>query len=136
MLKKLRGHQIEALTIYSDKMGKYYNDREKLKTILLLILFISALIYGITRAYPLISGVKITITEPYDGQFVATTTFKIKGYVERSKEIKIQGRSVNIDREGNFEETLVSSMPYTLITVEATDKYNHKVVKTLRVIPK
>ena len=117
-------------------MGRFYTGREKLKTIFLILLFASTIIYGISRAYPLISGVKITITEPYDGQFVASTTFKIKGYVERSKEIKIQGYPISIDKEGNFEETLVSSLPYTLITVEATDKYNHKVVKTLRVIPK
>lgn len=117
-------------------MGKFYTAREKLKTTFLVILFISTVIYGTSRAYPLISGVKIIITEPYDGQTVSSTTFKIKGYVSRSKEIKIQGQPINIDKEGSFEEILVPSFPYTLITVEAKDKYDHKVIKTIRVIPR
>lgn len=117
-------------------MGRFYTNRDKIKILFIVILFVVALIYGLSRAYPLISGVKITIDEPYDGQIVASTTFQIKGQVTRAKEIKIQGAPINIDTEGNFNETLVASMPYTLIIVEATDKYNHKVVKTIRVIPK
>ena len=117
-------------------MGKFYTNRDKLKILFIIILFVVALIYGLSRAYPLISGVKIIINEPYDGEIVASTTFQIKGTVLRAKEIKIQGSPINIDMEGNFNETLVASLPYTLIVVEATDKYNHKVVKTLRVIPR
>ncbi len=117
-------------------MGIFYTNRDKIKIFLLIILLTVTIFYGLSRAYPLVSGVKVNIKEPYDGQIVSSTTFQIKGQVFRAKEIKIQGSPINIDTDGNFDETLTSSYPYTLIIVEASDKYNNKVTKVLRVIPR
>lgn len=116
-------------------MIKHKTTREQIKVILFTTLFVVALAYGLSRAYPLLAGAKIIVNYPNDGDIVASTTFEISGKVTRAKEIKIQGKPVTIDTEGNFSEALVASEPYTIIVLEATDKYNGKIVKTLRVIP-
>ena len=116
-------------------MKKFRTTREQIKIILFTSLFVVAVAYGIFRAYPLIVGAKIIVNYPSDGDTVASTTFEISGQVIRAKEIKIQGKPVTIDTEGNFSETLVASLPYTIIVLEATDKYDGKIVKTLRVAP-
>ena len=95
-----------------------------------------ALAYGAFRIYPLLSGVQVIIYTPKDFEEVSTSTFVISGKALRANEIEIQGRPILIDKNGNFSETLVSLYPYTIITVEATDKYGGKVSKILKVIPK
>lgn len=107
--------------------------RDQIKNIMFVALFMIAIVYGLSRAYPLLVGVKITVNYPTERDVVASSSFKISGQVTHAKEIKIQGRPVNIDTEGNFNETLVAHYPYTLIVLEATDKYENKVIKTIRV---
>lgn len=109
--------------------------REKVKIFFFTALFIVVIIYGLFRAYPLIAGVKIIINYPNNGDSVASTTFEISGQVLRAKEIKIQGRPITVDTQGNFTEILMADHPYTIIVIEATDKYGSKTVKTLNVTP-
>ena len=116
-------------------MIRLQTKQDKVKIIFYVALILLAIIYGISRAYPLIRGAQIVIYYPVDGQLVASTTFQISGRVIRAKEIKVQGQPITIDNQGNFTETLVASPPYTIIVIEATDKYDGKIIKTLRVIP-
>ncbi len=100
------------------------------------ILLLTAVIYGGWRAYPLFVGPHITIHTPSDGEAVASTTFQLTGQVSRVKDISIQGRSIPIDKEGNFSEILTAHAPYTILVITATDFYNKTITKTLKVIPK
>ena len=95
-----------------------------------------SVIYGGWRAYPLVAGPHITITSPKDGDIVSSSTFQISGKVSRVKNISIQGRSVPIDKDGNFNEILVSQPQSTLINILATDFYDKTITKTIHVIPK
>lgn len=100
------------------------------------IFLIIVFIYGIYRMYPLFIGASITVYSPMDGEVVASTTFQVSGKVERAREIKIQGKPITINTENIFTETLISHYPYTLIVIEATDKYGKITRKTLQVTPK
>lgn len=113
-----------------------YDLRKKLELYLIGILLLTALAYGLFRAYPLIAGPSITIYAPQDGDTVASTTFEISGQVKRTREITIQGRPVTIDTEGHFSEILVATSPYTILVLRASDQYGTEVTKTLRVVPK
>lgn len=116
-------------------MSPIYDSRKRLETYIIGTLIIISLIYGIFRAYPLLSGPKITIYSPEDGDIVASSTFQISGQVLRAKEITLQGKPITIDTDGNFTETLVTHSPYTILVLVATDTYGATVTKTLRVIP-
>lgn len=109
--------------------------RKQLELYLFGILVIIAIFYGGWRAYPLVAGPHITIVSPEDGAIVASSSFSLVGKVSRVKNISIQGRSIPIDKSGNFNEILVAQAPYTLIVMTATDFYNKSITKTMRVIP-
>jgi hypothetical protein len=112
-----------------------YDFRKQLELYSIGFLVLIALIYGGFRAYPLIAGPRIIIYSPKNDEVVASTTFKISGRVLRTKEITLQGRTINIDTNGNFSEILVPQYPYTIIVLTAKDAYEAKITKTLRVIP-
>lgn len=117
-------------------MSPAFDLRKQLEIYTFAILLITAIVYGGWRAYPLIAGPHITISSPQDGAVVSSSTFQISGRVSRVKNIEIQGRSIPIDKEGNFVEILVAQSPYTIITVTATDFYDKTITKILHVIPK
>jgi hypothetical protein len=109
--------------------------RKQIEVYFFVILIITATVYGLWGAYPLLVGPSITITSPQNDSTVASTTFQLIGTVTRVKDIRIQGRSIPIDKSGNFTEVLVAQAPFTIITITATDFYNKTITKTLRVIP-
>lgn len=116
-------------------MLPYYDMRKRLELAFLVLLGVGALIYGAFRAYPLVAGPSITIYNPREGDYVASSTFEISGQVKRANIITLQGRPITIDTEGHFKETLVAQFPYTILVVVATDAYGTSVTETLRVIP-
>lgn len=116
-------------------MTPYYDLRRRLEIGLLSLLVVIAVLYGIFRAYPLVIGPSITIYNPADGDYVASTTFEVSGKVERATLITLQGRPITIDTEGHFTETLVSQFPYTILVLVAEDQYGKSISKTVRVVP-
>ena len=109
--------------------------RKQLEVYFFIILIATATIYGLWRAFPLLAGPHVTIISPKNDSTVASTTFQLTGNVTRVKDITVQGRSIPIDKNGNFTEVLVAQPPFTIITISATDFYNKTITKTLRVIP-
>jgi hypothetical protein len=116
-------------------MTPYYDLRKRLELALLGILIITAVAYGIFRAYPLVAGPTIVIYNPADGDYVASTTFEVSGQVKRANLITLQGKPITIDTEGHFTETLVAQTPYTILVLVAQDAYGETVSKTIKVIP-
>ena len=117
-------------------MSPIHDSRKLIEIYIIGILIIIAIIYAGFRAYPLLTGPKITIDYPQNYDIVASSTFQISGQVLRAKEITLQGKPITIDTEGRFIETLVPQYPYTTIIVTAVDNYDVSRVKTLRVTPK
>ncbi|MFA6608845.1 MAG: hypothetical protein WCT07_02965 [Candidatus Paceibacterota bacterium] len=117
-------------------MSPIYDSRKQVELYIIGILLMFAVFYGGFRAYPLLAGPNITIYSPQNDDIVASSTFQISGRVLRSKEITLQGRTITIDNEGYFTETLVPQFPYTTVILSATDSYGASITKTLRVIPK
>lgn len=116
-------------------MLPHTNTGKKIEIGIFLFIFLAALIYGIFRAVPLLSGPSIEILSPKNGDVVASTTFEISGRVLRAKEILLQGKPISTDTEGYFSERLVSSSPYTIIILVATDKYGRREMEELNVVP-
>jgi hypothetical protein len=92
-------------------MLPYYDLRKRLELALLGLLVLVAVLYGAFRAYPLVAGPSITIYNPHDGDYVASTTFEISGLVKRANVITLQGKPITIDTEGHFTETLAAHAP-------------------------
>lgn len=92
-------------------------------------------LYGGIKLIPYLSGPSVEIYSPEDNGTIASSTFSVSGRVLRAKTISLQGKAINVDTEGYFNETLVSYSPYTILTLEATDKYGKTVEKRLTLTP-
>lgn len=114
-------------------MTDHYDLRKKLELYIIIGLVAVALIYGMFRAYPLISGPSVHIVAPLDGDTVASTTFQVSGIVKRANKITLQGKPITVDTDGRFVETLVTYYPYTILVVTATDGYGKTITKTITV---
>jgi hypothetical protein len=116
-------------------MSPLYDTRKKIEIYIIIALVVIATLYGLYSAYPLLAGPKIEVVSPSDGDTVASTTFQIIGKATRANTLTLQGRKITVDTEGNFMETLVSSYPYTILVLTATDGYGKTVTKIIRVVP-
>ena len=109
--------------------------RETLIRWVLITIVILFTIYGTIKALPFLLGPSLIVLNPHNSDSVASTTFTVSGRVLRAKEITLQGKPITVDTSGYFNEVLVSYAPYTILTVEATDKYGKKVTKRITVSP-
>lgn len=106
---------------------------EKLKIWLFVSLLIFISVYFIFRVFNYISGPRIDIISPSQGEIIREDTFIIEGVVKNAKNIYINGREILIDEDGNFKEELIAKSPYTLITIKAIDKYGKQKEEVINV---
>ena len=106
----------------------------KLKIFFFFILSILIIIYTFYKISDYFIGPKLTIISPIDGQTVNEETFFVKGNIKNVKEIKLNGREINIDEKGNFKEELITHSPITIIVINATDRYGKTLEKILKVV--
>ena len=96
---------------------------EKSKIWIFLVLMGIVLIYFFSRIFNFLYGPIITINSPSEGEIIKTETFYVDGNVKNVKNISINGKDITIDEKGNFKEEIVAKSPYTLVVIEAIDKY-------------
>jgi len=99
----------------------------------LMFLFILVLlgIYVAYQARHVILGPLITIHEEPSMALVAPT-FLLTGLAENIVSLSLNGRDIYTDDTGNFSETLVLPLGYTIMTLTAKDRYGrvHSVERT------
>ncbi len=108
---------------FLEKIGKWF----------FIALLIVIIIYPSTRIFNFLTGPRIKIYSPLPGQIIKTSTYKITGNIKNAKTIKINGKEINIDEKGDFEEEIIIKSPYTLIVIDAVDKYGKVKEQTLEV---
>ena len=101
-----------------------YRDNLKKNIFILFVLLI--IIYGVFKISNYLSGPKITIYSPLPYEIIKEDVFVIKGQALDSKNVYINGREINIDENGNFEEALVLENGYTISTLRAKDRYGRE----------
>ena len=106
---------------------------EKSKTWIFIAIASIILIYFISRIFNYLYGPIIKIYSPTKGEIVQAETFYVDGNVKNVKNISINGKDMTIDEKGNFKEEIVAKSPYTLIVIEAVDKYGKTKEKIMEV---
>ena len=106
----------------------YKNINIQLRSALLLgliIVFIIALSAIAWRSMsPYITGPSIASYE-YD---LSGDIYNIRGTSTRAKILKIQGRQVPIDINGAFSTDIAKLDPYTILIIEASDRFGHSLL--------
>lgn len=106
----------------------------KVGSVILLVLVIIGYAYFRTR--DVVRGVRIEVTTVTDGMTVGDPYLEVAGRAKNATTLVINGRTVGVDQEGHFREPLILLPGYTIITLEASDKFGKQVKKQYRVVLK
>jgi hypothetical protein len=113
-------------------------NRESTKKILKLSIVILGSIvifgYAIFESYDFIKGPEITIFRPLNGSSVATSTVLIQGKASRIKDLYINSKPVQIDREGNFSEYILLAHGYNISLLSAQDRFRRTIEYKLELV--
>lgn len=82
------------------------------------------LLYVLFQARFLIAGPHITLTtEPYT---IHENVLQIEGQVVNHTALTLNGAPIHTDQYGNFSELLVTHGSYTIMTLQAKDRYGRE----------
>lgn len=104
----------------------------KIGSAVLIVLLIAT--YAIWRSLAYARGPHITITEPTDGASIVTSTTTIHGHVERANNITMNGKAINMDEQGNFNETIIVFPGANIITFIANDQFERSIQTQIRLM--
>jgi hypothetical protein len=93
-----------------------------LKVVGSILLGIMVLGYVIFQARHLIVGPQITLTSDVPAS-IATSSVVIQGIAENITSLSLNGRTIFTTDTGVFEEVVVLPIGYTMVTIEAVDRY-------------
>lgn len=89
--------------------------------------------YAIWRSSNYARGPHIILVEPSNFASIDATTTHVIGRVERAHIITLNGRTITIDENGNFDETIVLFPGTNVLTLEAKDQFERNIQQQIRV---
>jgi hypothetical protein len=96
------------------------------KGIILILIFLFV-IYGLFKAENFLSGPKIVIEAPKNGQTFTVSAVEIEGQAKNISLFYLNGRQIFTDKDGKFKESLLLARGYNIIELKAKDKFNREV---------
>ncbi len=84
----------------------------------------------------LVEGPSIRFLSQNIGSLVHNPIFPVEGVVHNVKGIQINGSNAFIDEAGNFNNTILLSEGYNVITVSGEDKFNRRTERKIELIYK
>ncbi len=93
-----------------------------LKTIGAIIVGCLIVLYALFQARHVLLGPQISLSEEIPAM-VATSSIIVRGMAENIISIRLNGRPIFTTDEGVFEEVVILPPGYTIVTIEAEDRY-------------
>ncbi len=106
-----------------------------LKYGLVSLLFIFIVGYAYYRSKDAIFGITIT-TSIEDGTALDSKLLTLTGNAPHTAKFTIDGREILLDKNGDFTDTLLLQEGYTILDLEASDRFGRTKSKTIRVYTK
>ncbi len=103
---------------------------EKIAIVTLLSIF---LVYALFESYKILRGPVINIKSPKPYEEINLPFVAIEGETKNISLITLNDRQIFIDEDGVFREKLLLPEGYTIIELEAFDRFKKKVVKSLSI---
>jgi hypothetical protein len=105
--------------------------RLALKISIAVIVALLILGYGFFQARDIITGPKITILSPKNGENLPNPLVTITGLATNINRISLNDRQIFVDKSGNFSEKLLVPAGYTIIKIEVQDKFGRTIKKLI-----
>lgn len=116
------------------KLTKQEKTTRTLLRCLMGIVGIFVLVFIGSKLYPIIHGPKISIDTLQNGSTLTDPMIRISGTASFTRELIVNGESFALSPTGAFDEKLVLSPGYNLITVLGVDRYGKANQKTYSIM--
>ena len=114
-------------------MRQDFSVKKVLSTGGILLLFIVVIGYGIWISHDLLFGISMSVTGITDGMTAKTALLDLSGRAKHANDVTLDGRTVAIDQNGVWHDTIALLPGYNIVTVGATDKFGRTMTKSYRV---
>ena len=102
---------------------------EKIKKYIIIIFLVAFVCYGFFESYKLISGPRIDVSSPTDGQYLESALIDVKGTANNISFISVDDRPIFLDKTGSFSEKLILSPGYNIMSIKGQDKFGRSIEK-------
>ena len=92
--------------------------------------------YGLFQAHKYIEGPVVAIDSPQNGVTYNSPLIEVEGHTKNVAYLTLDGRQIFTDTSGRFDEKLLLSPGYTILTLVARDKFGKVVSKQVQLILK
>jgi hypothetical protein len=107
----------------------------KVLLILVITLLAGSLVgYIWFQARDYIRGASLSITSPQDGQTLSDQFTVISGNAYGASFLRLNGKQIYIDESNHFSESLLVPEGYTIMTIEAEDRFGRTISKELHLL--
>ena len=98
------------------------------------VFFLLIAVFIFINSMDLIFGVKIKNVNIVDGAKVTNNILEITGIAKNAVNLTLNDREISIDKNGNFNESIILSLGYNIITIKAKDKFGNIDEKNYKLI--
>jgi hypothetical protein len=103
---------------------------------LIVLAAVSLGIYAYLQSREYIRGPTLIIEEPLNGSMSTTSPVVLRGSARNISFLTLNGRQIFTDEMGRFKESLLLQEGYSIMTLEARDRFGHVVEKRLELVYK
>jgi hypothetical protein len=100
----------------------------------LFTIILVALGYTLFQSRNLIQGPSITLIEPESPSLISQSLIDVRGQAKNISHITLNGRAIFVDEAGIFHERLLVPQGYTIMTLEAEDRFGRTTTKSIELV--
>jgi hypothetical protein len=100
--------------------------KKTIKIIIISVFFLIIVVFAFINSMDLMFGVKIKNVNIVDGSTMTNSALDITGIAKNAKNLTLNGREISIDKKGNFNEAIILSSGYNIVTIKAKDKFGNE----------
>lgn len=108
------------------------SSRSKVKQFVYIIAIILVLGFGIFAFRGVLFPPVVTLLTIQDGMHVPSGFVQVAGTTKRVEALFVQGKQITRSLEGDFSVEVAVFAPYTIIEIEAKDRFNKTIEKHIR----
>ncbi|MEI6420410.1 MAG: hypothetical protein WCO30_02130 [bacterium] len=111
-------------------------NKKRIKYGIITLAVLIILTYSGFQAQKIWQGPQIILTSPVNGATVNQSLIDIKGISKNVTKLVLNSREIMQDEKGNFEEKLLLSYGYNIMTIEGWDKFGRETKETIEMVYK
>ena len=108
------------------------NGRSTIKLFLYILSVVFVISFAVFAFRGIIFPPEVTLLTIQDGMRVPSGIVRIDGTTKRVESLFVQGRQITRSPQGDFMVEVAVFAPYTIIEIEAKDRFNKTIRKTIR----